>query len=318
MYSLKGKNVWVVGHNGMVGSALVRRLQSEECKILSVSHADLDLREQSRVRLWMAKNKPDVVVLAAARVGGIMANSNQPADFCYDNTMIAMNVINSAYECGVQNLLFLGSSCIYPKECAQPIKEEALLCGALEPTNEAYALAKITGLRCCEYYRKQHGCDFIAAMPCNLFGVGDCYDEVNSHVIPSLIMKACKAKEEGLSKLELWGTGAPLREFLYVDDLADGLVFLLQNYSGRSHVNIGTGAEVSIKDLAALIAKRVGFAGEICFDKTMPDGTMRKCLDVSYMKGLGWEAPMFKQCGGDFLRYLEQGVDAAYANFLGD
>ena len=316
MYSLEGKKIWVAGHNGMVGSALVRRLPSEDCEILSVSHETLDLRDQAAVKGWMAENKPDCVVLAAARVGGIMANSNAPADFFYDNMMIEANVIHSAYECGVEKLLFLGSSCIYPKDCAQPIKEEALLSGELESTNEAYALAKIGGLKMAAYYRMQHNCDFISAMPCNLFGVGDTYDELNSHVIPALIMKAHKAKEEGADHVAVWGSGSPRREFLYVDDLADALVFLLKNYSCPQHINIGTGYDITVKDLARIIVARIGFNGEIRFDNTKPEGTKIKRLDVSRIQKMGWEPPFLKAVKNDFMDYILQGVGFSYADYL--
>ncbi len=312
MYSLKGKKVWVAGHNGMVGSALVRRLSQENCDVLGVEHKELDLRDQAKVKEWMQENKPDVVVIAAARVGGIMANANNPALFFYDNMMIGANIIHSAYECGVEKLLFLGSSCVYPKECTQPIEEDALLTGALEPTNEAYALAKICSLKMASYYRQQYGCDFISAMPCNLFGPDDSYDLENSHVIPGLIMKAHKAKINGAGHLTLWGSGKPLREFLYVDDLADGLVFLLQHYSDAQHINIGTGEEITIKELAEIICLCVGFDGELQFDATKPDGTLRKRLDVSKMQKMGWSAPMLKRVDGDFKAYLAQGIDAAY------
>lgn len=315
-YSLKGKKIWVAGHSGMVGSALVRRLSCEPCEILSVDHGALDLCNQAAVKDWMRENKPDAVILAAARVGGIQANADNPASFFYDNMMIAANVIHSAYECGVEKLLFLGSSCIYPKECAQPIEEEALLSGALEPTNEAYALAKIAGLKMAAYYRMQYNCDFISAMPCNLFGVGDTYDEQNSHVIPALIMKAHRAKEEGADHIVIWGTGAPLREFLYVDDLADGLVFLLRNYSAVQHINIGTSCEIEIKNLARIICARIGFDGDLCFDETSPDGTLIKRLKVSKLHGMGWEPPLLKSAHGDFFDYLSQGIDFAYADFL--
>ncbi len=315
-YSLEGKKIWVAGHSGMVGSALVRRLASEPCEVLTATHGDLDLRDQAAVKAWMHQHKPDAVILAAAHVGGIQANANNPASFFYDNMMIAANVIHSAYECGVEKLLNLGSSCIYPKNCAQPIEEEALLEGALEPTNEAYALAKIGGLKMAAYYRMQHNCDFISAMPCNLFGVGDTYDEENSHVIPALIMKAHKAKENGAENMSIWGSGAPLREFLYVDDLADGLVFILKYYSATQHINIGSACEIAIKDLIRIICERIGFNGSLKFDETKPDGTLFKRLSVSKLQEIGWEPPMLKVVQYDFLSYLSQGIGLAYADFL--
>lgn len=316
MYSLDNKRIWVAGHTGMVGSALMRRLSKEPCEILTATHAELDLRQQADVKAWVGDNKPDVVILAAARVGGIMANVNSPAEFFYDNMMVAANVVHSAYEAGVEKLLFLGSSCIYPRECEQPIKEEALLSGPLEPTNEAYALAKISGLKMAAYYREQYGCDFISAMPCNLFGQGDTYDEQNSHVIPALIMKAHKARQESAEELVLWGTGNPMREFLIVDDLADGLLYLLQHYSGAEHVNIGTGYDITITDLAELVCKRIGYEGAIRFDCTKPDGALIKRLDVSMMQKVGWNPPGLELSGYDYVTYLRQGIYSSYSDFL--
>lgn len=306
-YDLSGKRVWVAGDSGMVGASLCRRLQSEQCQILTVSHDDLDLRDQAAVRGWVLQHKPDVVVIAAARVGGIMANATQPATFFYDNIMIATNIMHSAYEAGVDRLLFLGSSCIYPKECAQPIAEDALLSGGLEPTNEAYALAKIAGLKMAAYYRTQYGCDFISAMPCNLYGVGDRYDAEQSHVIPAMIMKAHDAKVNNLPELVLWGSGAPMREFLYVDELADALVLLLQKYKGESHVNIGSGQEVTIKNLSNIICEAVGYKGKIIFDHTKPDGMFRKILDNSMLLGVGWKSEM---C-------LKDGIVKCYEDYKG-
>lgn len=283
--SLKGKRVWVAGHRGMVGSAVCRRLAGEGCEIL---RDDLDLRRQADVEVWMVEARPDVVILAAAKVGGIGANSEAPANFLYDNLMIEANVIHAAAEAGVEKLLFLGSSCIYPKDAQQPIAEEALLTGALEPTNEAYAVAKIAGVKLCAAYRAQKGCDFIAAMPCNLYGPGDRFDEQGSHVIPAVMMKMHAAKEAGADSVSLWGTGAPLREFLYVDDLADALVFLLQRYSDVRPVNVGSGAEISIADLASKIADVVGYEGRIVFDPAYPDGTPRKIMDCKRIHDHGW------------------------------
>lgn len=287
--SLKGKTVWVAGHAGMVGSAVVRRLQSESCTIQTVDKATLDLRNQEAVQTWLQENRPDVVVLAAARVGGILANDTYPADFLYDNLMIEANVIHAACEAEVEKLLFLGSSCIYPKEAAQPIAEEALLSGALELTNEAYAVAKIAGVKLCQAYRAQHDCDFISAMPCNLYGPGDTFDEERSHVIPALMLKAHEAKLLGDKAMEVWGSGQPRREFLYVDDLADALVFLLKAYSGPLPVNIGAEADITIAELARKVADTAGFEGELVFDREKPDGAMQKLLDTSRIKKAGWK-----------------------------
>ncbi len=306
-FLLAGKRVWVAGHRGMVGSALVRRLSHESCQILTATRDEIDLRDQAAVSAWVCSNKPDVIVIAAALVGGIMANSQNPAMFFYDNIMISTNIIHSAYKAGVEKLLFLGSSCIYPRDCEYPIKENALLSGGLEPTNEAYALAKIGGLKMAQYYRAQYdGCDFISAMPCNLYGVGDSYNESSSHVIPALIMKAHNAKVRGDASLTVWGSGSPLREFLYVDDLADGLVFLLQHYSGDSHVNIGSGKEVSIKELAESICKIVGYDGDIVFDCSKPDGVCRKLMDNGFLHGAGWNRNIS----------LKDGLAKSYADYL--
>jgi len=248
----------------------------------------LDLRDQAAVREWIHENKPDVIVLAAAKVGGIKANSNYPGEFLYDNLMIQSNVIHAAYEAGVEKLLFLGSSCIYPREAVQPISEEALLTGPLEPTNESYAIAKIAGIKLCQSYRRQYGCDFIAAMPSNLYGPGDKFDLEDSHVIPALIRKAHEARMKGNKTLSVWGSGKPLREFLYIDDLAEALVFLLKNYSGKKPVNIGAGQEISIAALARKVADTTGFKGEIVFDPSKPDGTPRKLMDSSNISQAGW------------------------------
>lgn len=301
-FKLRNKRVFVAGHNGMVGSATVRRLQSEDCEILTASRAELDLRRQDDVERWMAAQKPDAVIIAAARVGGIKANRDFPADFIYDNLMIEASLIHAAYETSVEKLLFLGSSCIYPKYAAQPIVEDALMTGALEPTNDAYAVAKIAGIKLCQSYRKQHGCDFIAAMPCNLYGPGDTYDAERSHVIPALIMKMHGAQGD----ITLWGTGAPLREFLYVDDLADALVFLLKNYSAESHINVGSGTEISIAELAREIAAVTRFEGAVNFDPSMPDGVSRKLMDNSCLASLGWRSRT----------PLREGLQKAYADYL--
>lgn len=289
-FDLTGKRIWVAGHSGMVGSALMRRLAVEDCEILKVDRAALDLRDQAATRGWIAQNKPEVIIIAAAKVGGILANAGAPADFLYDNLMIEANIIHAASEVGVEKLLFLGSSCIYPKEAAQPIAEEALLTGPLEPTNAAYALAKIAGLKLCEAYKAQKGCDFISAMPCNLYGPGDRFDEHGSHVIPALMMKAQKAVATGAAVFEVWGSGQPLREFLHVDDLADACVFLLKNYSGALPVNVGSGEEISIADLSQKIAGLSGFAGRIEFNKTKPDGAYRKLINSSRICGAGWQS----------------------------
>ncbi len=285
-YSLAGKRIFVAGHAGMVGGAVMRRLEAEECEVLTISRADMDLRDGRAVAAWMEEHKPDVVILAAARVGGIGDNAAHPAEFFYDNMMISTHTIHNAYLCGVERLLYLGSSCIYPKNASQPIEEDALFTGVLEPTNEAYALAKIGGVKMAQYYRAQYGCDFISAMPCNLFGVGDRYDVEASHVIPAMTMKAHKAKMDGDDVLTLWGTGEPLREFLDVADLANDLVFLLKNYSAAEPINVGSGFEISIKDLAHAVCDVVGFKGQIEFDSSKPDGVARKVLDNSRVDGL--------------------------------
>lgn len=302
MFALEGKKIWIAGHNGMVGSALVRMLTDIDCELLTVSRSDLDLRDQIKVREWIHDHKPDVVFLAAAKVGGIIANRDNPATFIYDNLQIQNNVIHSSYECGVQKLLFLGSSCIYPRETEQPIAEEQLLTGVLEQTNEAYAIAKIAGIKMCESYNRQYGTCFITAMPCNLYGPGDFYDTERSHVIPALIMKMHMAKLRGDDTVRLWGTGKALREFLYVDDLAHGLLHMMRYYDGNNPVNIGSGYEISIVDLAHKISFVTGFEGEIEFDASMPDGTMRKCLDNTKINNMGWHAETS----------LDDGLRAAY------
>ena len=290
----------------MVGSAVCRRLQSEQCEVLTADRSALDLRVQSDVDVWIASNKPDAIVIAAAKVGGIGANAAQPAAFFYDNMMITAHILHAAYMHGIERVLVLGSSCIYPRECAQPITEEMLLSGLLEPTNEAYALAKIGGLKMAQYYRQQYGCDFISAMPCNLYGVGDRYDEQDSHVIPALMMRAHAAKLRGDTQLVVWGSGQALREFLYVDDLAEALVTMLVHYQGDGHINIGSGEEISIGDLARLICDVVGFDGEIVFDTSKPDGTPRKILDNRHIHDLGWRAKTS----------LTVGLEKCYADFL--
>lgn len=300
-FALSGKRVWVAGHTGLVGSALCERLQSEQCEILTVARSTLDLRAQAPTREWISRNKPDVIIIAAATVGGIGANASCPAEFLFDNLMIEANIIQAAHEVGVEKVLFLGSSCIYPRDAQQPITEEALLSGKLEPTNRAYAIAKIAGIELCQSYRKQYGCDFISAMPCNLYGPGDRFDEEASHVIPALILKMHQATSE----VEIWGSGKPLREFLYAADLADGLVFLLKNYSGESPVNIGSGTEITIHDLAHKIAAVTGYKGSIVFNTDKPDGTSRKLLDSSRIVKAGWNAKTT----------LDEGLEKTYTWF---
>ena len=287
-YPLGGRRVWVAGHRGMVGAALVRRLAHEDCEILTVDRAEVDLRRQSEVEDWLAETRPQAAVVAAATVGGIQANDSRPAEFIYDNLAIEANVIHAAWRCGAEKLLFLGSSCIYPRDAAQPMTEEALLTGPLEATNQWYAVAKIAGLKLCQAYRRQYGCDFISAMPANLYGPGDNFDLASSHVVAALMRKAHEARIAGDDSLAVWGSGRPRREFLYVEDLADVLVFLLQAYSGDAHVNVGAGKDIVISELAALIAEVVGFAGGLTFDPGKPDGTPRKLLDVSRLSELGW------------------------------
>lgn len=288
IFPLRGKRVWVAGHRGMVGSALVRRLARESCEVVTADRGSVDLRNQSQVDGWLGEMKPNVVFLAAAKVGGILANDAYPADFLYDNLMIEANVIRAAFEIGVEKLIFLGSSCIYPKFAPQPITEEALLTGPLEPTNEWYAIAKIAGIKLCQAYRKQHGVDFISAMPTNLYGPGDNFDLNSSHVLPALIRKAHEAKISGADTFAIWGTGSARREFLHVDDCADALVHLAKRYSGDSHVNVGSGADITIFELAQLVAATVGFAGRIERDPSKPDGTPRKLMSSEKIRRMGW------------------------------
>ncbi|MGA7713963.1 MAG: GDP-L-fucose synthase [Rhizomicrobium sp.] len=302
VFPLAGKRVLVAGHKGMAGSSIVRRLKQENCEILTADREDVDMMRQGDVEDWLATLKPDALFLAAAKVGGIHANNTRPAEFLYDNLVIETNVIHAAYRAGVKKLLFLGSSCIYPRDAPQPIKEEALLTGPLEPTNDAYALAKIAGIKLCQAYRKQYGCDFISAMPTNLFGPGDRYDLESGHVVAALIMKIHAAKLEGAGKVVLWGTGTPLREFLYTEDLADGLVFLMKHYSAESHLNLGTGKEHTIRQLAQAIAKAAGWSGEFVQDTSKPDGMKRKVMDVSRLAALGWVAKTS----------FDDGIKAAY------
>ncbi len=303
-FDLAGMKVYVAGHNGMVGGALVRRLQQEPCEVVTAPR-EVDLREQDAVRQWFADNRPDAVILAAAKVGGIWANDNAPAEFLYDNLAIEMNVIEASRQAQVRKLLFLGSSCIYPRDAEQPLSEDALLTGPLEPTNEWYAIAKIAGIKLCQSYRRQYGCDFISAMPTNLYGPGDNFDLATSHVLPALIRKAHEAREEQ-APLSVWGSGKPLREFLHVDDLADACVFLLQNYSDEAPINVGSGQEVSIRELAETIAHIVGCPDALEFDASKPDGTPRKLLDCSALSSLGW-SPRIS---------LAEGIRDAYSHYL--
>ncbi|MCR5723000.1 MAG: GDP-L-fucose synthase [Lachnospiraceae bacterium] len=299
----KTDKIYVAGHRGLVGSAIVRNLESKGyTNIVKRTHKELDLTNQAAVYDFFAQEKPDVVVLAAAKVGGINANNTTPAEFAYENMQIQCNVINAAHVNKVKKLLFLGSTCIYPRMAPQPIPEDALLTGPLEVTNEAYAIAKISGLEMCKFYKRQYGDDFISCMPTNLYGPHDNYDLSGSHVMPAMIRKFHDAKVKGEKSVELWGTGSPLREFLYVDDMADACVFLLENYSGEQHVNIGTGKEVSIKELAETVKKTVGYEGEIVWNTDMPDGTPRKLTDVTKLHNLGWTHKV----------ELEEGVKLAY------
>ncbi|KQQ41142.1 GDP-fucose synthetase [Methylobacterium sp. Leaf125] len=288
-YDLSGKRVLVAGHRGMVGSALVRRLASEDCTVLTLGRDTVDLRRQAAVEDWMAAERPQALFLAAAKVGGIAANDSAPADFLYDNLMIEANLIQSAHAVGVEKLLFLGSSCIYPKMAPQPMAEDALLTGPLEPTNEWYAIAKIAGLKLCQAYRRQHGADFISAMPTNLYGPADNYDLQGSHVLPALLRKVHEAKRHHLQTITLWGTGTPYREFLHVDDLADACVHLMKAYSGEGPINVGSGQELTIRELAETIAEVLGWQGQLLFDATKPDGTPRKRLDTTRLEALGWQ-----------------------------
>ena len=290
-FDLSGTRVWVAGHNGMVGSAIVRRLAREPvAAILTTNRSAVDLRRQADVEAWVATNRPDVIIIAAARVGGILANDRYPADFLYDNLAIETAILKAAADAGVAKLLFLGSSCIYPKLAPQPISEDSLLTGPLEPTNQWYAIAKIAGVMLCDAYRRQHGLDFISAMPTNLYGPGDNYHPENSHVIPGLIRKALAAKAAADAEMTVWGSGNPRREFLYVDDLADALVFLLRNYSAEGPINVGSGTDVTIAELAARVAAAAGFTGKLVFDTSKPDGTPRKLMDSSRLTALGWQA----------------------------
>lgn len=304
-FDLAGKRVFVAGHRGMVGSAILRRLANEGCTVLTAGRDTLDLKDQATVRGWFAAERPDAVFLAAAKVGGILANDSFPADFLYDNLMIEANIIEAAHRTDVAKLMFLGSSCIYPKFAPQPIAEDALLTGPLEPTNEWYAVAKIAGIKLCQAYRRQHGRDYVSAMPTNLYGPGDNFDLKSSHVLPALIRKAHDAKRAGAASMEIWGTGTPRREFLHVDDLADACVFLMKTYSDDEHVNAGSGEDIAIGDLARLVCEVVGFTGEIVTDPSKPDGTPRKLMSGDKLAALGW-APRIG---------LRDGIEGVYRMF---
>lgn len=306
VFDLAGRSVWVAGHRGMVGSAVVRRLAQENCRVITAGRDDVDLLRQSEVEAFLDQSRPDAIVLAAARVGGILANDRAPAQFLYENLMIEANVIDAAHRAGVQRLVFLGSSCIYPRLSPQPIPESALLTGPLEPTNEWYAVAKIAGLKLTQAYRRQYGRDYVSAMPTNLYGPGDNFDLSASHVLPALIRKAHEAKATGAKTVTIWGTGSPLREFLHVDDCADALVLILKAYSEEEHINVGSGRETSIIDLARLVCEVVGFEGDVLTDISKPDGTPRKLMSGDKLSRLGW-APKIP---------LQQGIADAYKWFL--
>ena len=303
----KDSKIYVAGHRGLVGSAIVRNLEERGyTNIIYRTHKELDLTRQVEVEKFFEEEKPEYIFLAAAKVGGIHANNTRPAEFIYDNLMIESNIIHSAYKYGVKKLLFLGSSCIYPKFANQPIKEEYLLTGELEPTNEAYAIAKITGIELCKFYRRQYGCDFISAMPTNLYGINDNFDLETSHVLPALIRKFHEAKINNQEEVVMWGTGKPLREFMYVDDLADALVHLMLNYSDEIHVNLGTGKDLSIGELAQIVKEVVGYEGKIVNDLSKPDGTPRKLLDVSRLEATGWK----------YKTELREGIEKVYKWYL--
>jgi GDP-L-fucose synthase len=306
-FSLTGKKIWVAGHRGMVGSALVRALASQSnCRILTLDRETADLRDQAATTKWLLAEKPDAIFLAAAKVGGILANATFPADYLYDNLMIEANVIHAAHMAGVSKLMLLGSSCIYPKYADQPIPESALLTGPLETSNEAYAIAKIAGIKLCQAYRRQHGRDFISAMPTNLYGPGDNFDLATSHVLPALMRKCDEAKTRGTPAVAVWGSGTPRREFMHVDDLANALVFLMENYSDSEPINVGVGADMAISELADVIKDIVGYDGAVQFDPSKPDGTPRKLMDSSRLNALGWRPSIT----------LHDGITATYAWYL--
>ncbi|SEQ53555.1 GDP-L-fucose synthase [Devosia sp. YR412] len=305
-YDLNRKRVWVAGHRGMVGSAVVRRLAGEGCEVITAGRDVVDLMRQAEVEAFLADAKPDAIVMAAAKVGGILANDTRPAEFLYDNLMIEANIVASAHANDVEKFLFLGSSCIYPKFADQPITEDSLLTGSLEPTNEWYAIAKIAGIKLAQAYRKQYGRDYISAMPTNLYGPGDNFDLTSSHVMPAIIRKAHEAKVSGASSITVWGTGTPRREFLHADDCADALVFLLKNYSDHEHVNVGSGEDVTILELTQIVCDVVGFTGEIVHDLSKPDGTPRKLMSADKLRSMGWKPRVA----------LEEGITETYQWFL--
>lgn len=307
-YSLSGKRIWVAGHRGMVGGAVVRRLATEDCEIITAGRDAVDLVDQAQVRAWMARTKPDTIVLAAAKVGGIKANNELPVDFLYQNLMIEANILEAAHQNDVERVLFLGSSCIYPRLAPQPIPEDSLLTGPLEPTNEWYAIAKIAGIKLTQAYRQQYGRDWISAMPTNLYGPGDNFDLNTSHVLPALIRKFHDAKVASANTVTVWGSGTPLREFMHCDDLADALVFLLKEYSDYEHINVGSGIELTIRELAETIAEVVGYKAQLKFDASKPDGTQRKLMDSRRLLSMGWKGT----------RPLRDGIRDAYAHFIKD
>lgn len=305
-YELTGKRVWVAGHRGMVGGATVRRLASEGCEVITAGRETVDLKRQTEVEAFLRDARPDAIVMAAAKVGGILANDTRPAEFLYDNVMIEANIIAAAHENDVQKFLFLGSSCIYPKFAPQPIPEDSLLTGPLEPTNEWYAIAKIAGIKLVQAYRKQYERDYISAMPTNLYGPGDNFDLTSSHVMPAIIRKAHEAKINGAPSITVWGTGTPRREFLHADDCADALVFLLKNYSGHEHVNVGSGEDITILELTKIVCEVVGFKGQIVHDLSKPDGTPRKLMSASKLRKMGWSPRTA----------FEEGISETYRWFL--
>ena len=306
IFDLAGKRIYVAGHRGMVGSAIVRRLAGVPCEVITAGRAEVDLERQEQAERFLATTKPDVVIVAAARVGGIHANNAYPAEFISENLAIARNTVHGSYQAGVKKLLFLGSSCIYPKLAQQPMREEELLTGSLEPTNQWYSIAKIAGIKLCQGYRRQYGADFISVMPTNLYGPGDNYHPENSHVVPALIRRFHESKQNGVPVVKVWGTGKPLREFLFVDDLADACVFVLEHYSEEQHINVGSGEEATIAEFAKLVGDVVGYRGELTFDPSRPDGVARKLLDSSKLAGMGWRARTS----------LRAGLEQAYAAFL--
>lgn len=306
MSNLQGKRIWVAGHRGMVGSAIVRRLAREDCKVLTATRQEANLVDQASTRAWIEANRPDMVFVAAAKVGGILANSTYPADFLYDNLMIASNVIEASHRIGVEKLMFLGSSCIYPKLAGHPIREESLLTGPLEPTNEWYAVAKIAGIKLCQAYRAQHGDDYISAMPTNLYGEGDNFDLNSSHVLPALIRKAHEAKLSSAESITIWGTGSPMREFLHADDCADACVHLMKTYSNAEHINVGSGEDLTILDLTRLVCDVVGFKGKILRDTAKPDGTPRKLMSADKLRSMGWKPRIT----------LREGIESTYRWFI--